>query len=104
MEQDLESFSALIDAAALDVHAYMALVNNRRYGDSRLRRPAKKSFHRDVCRIRGGENDQLVVVEIEPTRLRRQQSREKNWSRATDAYKPTPEGFNISPARKCIPD
>lgn len=102
--KDLESFSALIDAAALDVHAYMALVNNRRYGDSRLRRPAKKSFHRDVCRVRGGENDQLVVVEIEPTRLRRQQSREKNWSRATDAYKPTPEGFNISPARKCIPD
>lgn len=102
--KDLESFSALIDAAALDVHAYMALVNNRRYGDSRLRRPAKKSFDRDVCRIRGGLNDQLVVVEIEPTRLRRQQSREKRWSRTTDAYKPAPEGFNISPARKCIPD
>lgn len=102
--KDLESFSALIDAAALDVHAYMALVNNRRYGDSRLRRPAKKSFDRDVCRVRGGLNDQLVVVEIEPTRLRRQQSREKRWSRATDAYKPAPEGFTISSARKCIPD
>lgn len=102
--KDLESFSALIDAAALDVHAYMALVNNRRYGDSRLRRPAKKSFDRDVCRVRGGLNDQLVVVQIDPTRLRRQQSREKRWSRATDAYKPAPEGFNISPARKCIPD
>ncbi|MEK9211576.1 hypothetical protein [Sphingomonas sp. 2378] len=102
--KDLESFSALIDAAALDVHAYMALVNNRRYGDSRLRRPAKRSFDRDVCRVRGGLNDQLVVVEIEPTRLRRQQSREKRWSRTTDAYKPAPEGFNISSARKCIPD
>lgn len=102
--KDLDSFSALIDAAALDVHAYMALVNNRRYGDSRLRRPAKRSFERDVCRVRGGLNDQLVVVEIEPTRLRRQQSREKRWSRATDAYKPAPEGFNISSARRCIPD
>ena len=102
--RDLESFSALIDAAALDVHAYMALVNNRRYGDSRLRRPAKKSFDRDVCRVRGGLNDQLVVVKIDPTRLRRQQSREKRWSRPTDAYKPAPEGFNISPTRKCIPD
>lgn len=102
--KDLESFSALIDAAALDVHAYMALVNNRRYGDSRLRRPAKRSFDRDVCRIRGGLNDQLVVVEIDPFRLRRQQSREKRWSRPTDAYKPAPEGFSISPARKCIPD
>lgn len=82
----------------------MALVNNRRYGDSRLRRPAKKSFDRDVCRVRGGLNDQLVVVEINPTQLRRQQSREKRWSRVADSYKPAPEGFSISPARKCIPD
>lgn len=102
--KDLESFSALVDAAALDVHAYIALVNNRRYGDSRLRRPAKRSFDRDVCRVRGGLNDQLVVVEIEPTRLRQQQSREKRWPRPTDAYKPTPEGFSISIARRCIPD
>lgn len=102
--KDLDSFSALIDAAALDVHAYMALVNNRHYGDSRLRRPAKRSFERDVCRVRGGLNDQLVVIEIDPIRLRRQQSREKRWPRATDAYKPAPEGFIISSERKCIPD
>lgn len=102
--KDLESFSALVDAAALDVHAYVALVNNRRYGDSRLRRPAKRSFDRDVCRVRGGLNDQLVVVEIAPNKLRRQQSRDKNWPRSTDAYKPSPEGFTISPERKCIPD
>lgn len=102
--KDLESFSALVDAAALDVHAYVALVNNRRYGDSRLRRPAKQSFNRDVCRVRGGLNDQLVVVEIEPTRLRQQQSREKRWPRSMDAYKPAPEGFSISSTRKCTPD
>lgn len=102
--KDLESFSALVDAAALDVHAYVALVNNRRYGDSRLRRPSKRSFDRDVCRVRGGLNDQLVVVEIEPTQLRRQQSREKRWPRPMDAYKPAPENFRMSPARKCIPD
>jgi hypothetical protein len=102
--KDLESFSALIDAAALDVHAYVALVNNRRYGDSRLRRPAKRSFDRDVCRVRGGLNDQLVVVEIDPTQLRQQQSREKRWPRSTDAYKPAPEAFRMSSTRKCIPD
>lgn len=102
--KDLESFSALVDAAALDVHAYVALVNNRRYGDSRLRRPSKRSFDRDVCRVRGGLNDQLVVVEIKPGQLRKQQSREKRWPRATDAYKPAPENFRMSPARKCIPD
>ena len=69
-----------------------------------MRRPAKRSFDRDVCRIRGGLNDQLVVVEIEPASLRRQQSREKRWPRSTDAYKPAPEGYSISIARKCIPD
>jgi len=75
--RDLETFSALVDAAGLDVHAYIALVNNRAYGDSRVRRPSKKSYERDICRIRGGLNDQLVIVEINPSRLRAQQSRVK---------------------------
>jgi hypothetical protein len=58
----------------------------------------------NVCQVRGGLNDQLVVVEIAPTKLRRQQSRDKRWPRSTDAYKPAPEGFSISSSRKCIPD
>ena len=55
--QDLDIFSALIEAAAMDVHAYTTPVNNRKYGDSRVRSPAKESFRRDLTRIRGGEND-----------------------------------------------
>ncbi|MBK8179266.1 MAG: hypothetical protein IPK67_10345 [Planctomycetes bacterium] len=39
--KDLETFSALIESAALDVHAYVSFVNNRAYGDSRVRCPAK---------------------------------------------------------------
>ena len=41
--RDIETFSALVDSACFDVHAYVALVNNLKYGDSRLRRPAKQS-------------------------------------------------------------
>lgn len=101
--KDIETFSALVDSACFDVHAYVALVNNLRYGDSRLRRPAKQSHLRDVCRVRGGLNNQLVVVEVEPSKLRAQQSRAKRWPKKDDAYKPAPEGFVISDARRCVP-
>lgn len=101
--QDLETFSALVEAACLDVHAYVALVNNRAYGDSRVRAPRKEAHARDLCRIRGGKNDHLVVVEVNPTSLRAQQSRVHRWPKPNDRYKPAPEGFVISDARKTTP-
>lgn len=101
--KDLETFSALVDSASLDVHAYIALANNLRYGDSRVRSPARESFRRDVCRVRGGVNNQLVVVEIDPRSLRAQQSRAKRWPETTDEYKPAPEGFEISRIRRRTP-
>lgn len=101
--KDLETFSALVESASLDVHAYVALVNNRSYGDSRVRVPAKNNFGRDVCRLRGGLNEHLVVVEIFPEKLRKFQSRSKNWSQSSDPFKPVPEGFEISPSRKTTP-
>lgn len=101
--QDLETFSSLVESASLDVHAYIALVNNRLYGDSRVRAPRKADYERDVCKIRGGENEQLVVVKMDPKDLRAQQSRSTRWRTTRDKYKPAPEGFRISPRRKSIP-
>ncbi len=101
--RDLDTFSALVESAALDVHAYIALVNNRLYGDSRVRAPMKESFKRDLCRVRGGGDDYVVVVDIEIDPLRRFQSRAKNWPRDDDAYKPVPESFEISTRRKRLP-
>lgn len=101
--KDLETFSALVDSASLDVHAYVALANNLRYGDSRVRSPAREAFRRDVCRVRGGVNNQLVVVEIDPRSLRAQQSRAKRWPEKSDGYKPAPEGFVISSVRRTTP-
>ena len=60
--QDLETFASLVESAALDVHAYTILVNNRKYGDSRVRSPAKESFMREIARVRGGENDFVIAV------------------------------------------
>lgn len=101
--QDLDTFSALVESASLDVHANIALVNNRRYGDSRVRAPAKASYERDVCRLRGGKNDHLVVVDLAIDDLRAFQSRAKRWPQPNDKYKPVPEGFEIAPDRRAIP-
>lgn len=101
--RDLETFSSLVESASLDVHAYVALVNNRAYGDSRVRGPRKDAHERDICRIRGGENEHLVVVKIDPAQLRAQQSRHRRWATAGDKYKPAPEGFEILASRRSIP-
>jgi hypothetical protein len=101
--QDLETFSALVESASLDVHAYVALVNNRRFGDSRVRVPEKTNHKRDVCRLRGGENEHVVVVRIAPHELRAFQSRAKRWPNDDDPFKPVPEGFNICSFRDTTP-
>lgn len=101
--QDLETFAALVESASLDVHAHIALVNNRRYGDGRVRTPAKKDFMRDACRLRGGQNEHVVVVELDIVSLRAFQSREKRWPREDDPYKPIPEGYKIAAFRKLPP-
>ncbi len=101
--RDLETFGALVESAALDVHAYIALVNNRSYGDSRVRAPMKEAHRRDLCRVRGGADDYVVVVEIDIDSLRQFQSRAKNWPRENDTYKPVPEAFRMSKRRRRAP-
>lgn len=101
--QDLETFAALVESASLDVHAHIALVNNRLYGDSRVRSPAKKDFRRDACRLRGGINEHVVIVDLDIANLRAFQSRKKRWPREDDPYKPVPEGFAIATFREVTP-
>lgn len=101
--QDLETFSALVEAAALDVHAYTVLVNNRKYGDSRVRSPAKESFRRDLARLRGGENDFCVTVKLDVKSLREFQSRAKQWPGKSDRFKSVPGGYRLLPKRRIKP-
>ncbi|MES2206779.1 MAG: RNA-directed DNA polymerase [Pseudomonadota bacterium] len=101
--QDLDTFSSLIESAALDIHAYTILVNNRKYGDSRIRSPAKESFMRDIARVRGGTNDFVVAATLEIDALREFQSRAKRWPQEGDKFKPLPEGFKLATGRKKLP-
>jgi len=102
--QDLDTFSPLVESASLDVHAFVALANNRRYGDSRVRSPAKERHERDLCRVRGGKDDYIVVVELDVEGLRKFQSRAKRWAREGDRFKPVPQGFTIAPRRWIVPE
>lgn len=104
--RDLESFSALVESAALDVHAYIVQANNRRYGDSRMRAPMKDPFRRDVVRVKGGLNDYFVIAEIDFMALRRFQSHALPPTDDDERFKPFPIGFpeRLSPARRTTPD
>ena len=101
--RDLDTFASLIESAALDVHAYTILVNNRKYGDSRVRSPAKEGFLRDIARLRGGDNDFVVAATLDISALRAFQSRAKRWPEEGDKFKPVPEGFRLLGDRRKLP-
>lgn len=98
--QDTETFNALVESAALDIHAYIIQCNDRQYGDSRIRAPYKDSWKRDIVRIKGGLSDYFVVGEIEITALRQFQS---SYRSPDTPFKPVPDGFTISYERKLLP-
>lgn len=101
--QDLETFSTLIESCALDVHTYAILVNNRLHGDSRMRSPAKKNFERDVARLRGGKNDFCVTVKLDISKLREFQSLEDYIAVKNELFKPIPSGFDLLHTRRYHP-
>lgn len=98
--QDLESFASLLEASALDIHCFTTLVNNRLYGDSRVRAPFKDSWRRDLVRVKGGLDDYFVVTELKIADLREFQSHAEP---PPGPFKPIPEGFVIDPRRRRVP-
>lgn len=100
--RDIVSFFALVESAALDVHAFVAQANNRRYGDSRLRAPMKESHLRDLIQLKGEKNDHFVIGEVDFMPLRRFQSNPTPPDGGNENFKPFPIGFpqNMSPLRR----
>jgi hypothetical protein len=97
---DTETFNALIESAALDMHAYIIQCNDRQYGDSRIRAPFKDSWQRDVLRVKGGITDYCVIGEIDVQALRQFQS---SFRSPGKPFKPVPDGFEIEDGRKVLP-
>ena len=99
---DTETFNALVESAALDVHAYIIQCNDRQYGDSRIRAPYKDSWNRDVLRVKGGVADYCVIGEIDVQALRQFQSSQRSPEKP---FKPVPDGFSdaMDHQRKVLP-
>lgn len=98
--QDTETFNALVESAALDMHAYIIQCNDRQYGDSRIRAPFKDSWKRDVLRVKGGVTDYCVIGEIDVQTLRQFQS---SYRSPDKPFKPVPDGYEIEYGRKVLP-
>lgn len=97
---DTETFNALVESAALDMHAYIVQCNDRQHGDSRIRAPFKESWQRDLLRVKGGITDYCVIGEIDVQALRQFQSSHRSPAKP---FKPLPDGFKIDFGRKVLP-
>lgn len=103
--RDVKTFSFLVESAAHDVHTNVIQVNNRLYGDSRIRSPKDKDYERDNVRVKGGISDYYVIGEIEFDRLRKFQSEHLQTNgdvkdkELKGSYKPLPIGFRMSTKR-----
>ncbi|WP_162599752.1 Reverse transcriptase [Nocardioides solisilvae] len=103
---DLETFAALVESAALDMHSFIAQANDRGHGDSRIRAPMKDSWLRDVVRLRGGDRDYIVVGEIDFHELRAFHATRFDPSCCSPAkplFKPLPDGFKAASSRDAVP-
>lgn len=97
---DTKTFAALVESTANDLHVFVVQANNRRYGDSRIRSPAKNDFSRDIVQVKGGVTDYYVIGEIDYLQLRKEQRNSPKREKAQ--FKPLPIGYVMSTQRKRI--
>ncbi|MBL0596858.1 RNA-directed DNA polymerase [Aeromonas jandaei] len=96
---DVKTFSSLVEGSAHDIHTFIIQVNNRAYGDSRVRAPYRLEYKRDQVRIKGGLVDYFVIAKIDYKSLRRFQKKGVMTDPKSE-FKPTPIGFTFSSDRK----
>ena len=95
---DLNTFGYLVEGAAHDIHSFIIQVNNRMYGDSRVRTPYRKSYERDMVRLKGGIDDYFVIAEIDFLPLREYQHTGV-MTNTEERFKPVPIGFDLAKER-----
>lgn len=91
--RDIDTFDGLVRAAAHTVHCFFIQVNNREFGDSRIRAPGKESYQRDIARLHGGIHNSFVVGELPIEKLRDFQRKKHSDLDDNAPYKPLPSGY-----------
>ncbi|MFI3169889.1 MAG: hypothetical protein R3Y06_08100 [Faecalibacterium sp.] len=91
--KDTNYYSSIIESLSRDLHCYCAQVNTSNYGDSRIVIPTN-TILKDLIRTKGGENDTVLIAEINPVALREFQRKEYELQKEDKSFKPTPPNFN----------
>jgi hypothetical protein len=52
--KDVNTYDSIVSSTCNDLHCFVVQVNNRKYGDTRVRAPYKESYLRDSVRVQGG--------------------------------------------------
>lgn len=105
---DIKTFNFLVESAAHDINTFVIQVNNRCYGDSRIRAPYREEYKRDSIRIKGGKQDYSVIGDIDFLQLRKFQNiatnvgefGDKEQAKVLKEFKPLPIGFKLSKYRR----
>ena len=99
--RDTNYFSSIVDSVSRDVHCYFIQSNSSDFGDSRITKPAK-SYDKDIVKLKGGINDQIVVGEIDIQKLREFQYKEYELQKDDKSFKPTPPNFDKIEIEKAL--
>ncbi len=98
---DTNYFSSIVETTSREIHCYFMQVNTSEFGDSRITLPAKTDSKNQV-QIKGGENDTILIGEIDIAKLRRFQYKKYDKQKDDKSFKPTPPDFNRKNVKKRI--
>ena len=98
---DTNYFSGIVETTSREIHCYFMQVNTSEFGDSRITLPAKTDSKNQV-QIKGGENDTILIGEIDINKLRRFQYKKYDKQKEDKSFKPTPPDFNRKNVKKRI--
>jgi len=98
---DTNYYSNIIESLGRDLHCYCIQVNTSDYGDSRIVSPTKTEL-KDIVRTKGGNNDTVLVSDIDVYALRNFQIKGYELQKDDKSFKPTPPDFSTDIVKKKI--
>lgn len=101
--RDTNYFSNIVESVTRDVHCYFIQSNSSDFGDSRITKPSQ-TYDKDIVKLKGGINDQVVVGEIDILKLRKFQYKEFELQKDDKSFKPTPPNFDKNEIEKILSD
>ncbi|MCZ4244257.1 reverse transcriptase domain-containing protein [Pedobacter punctiformis] len=99
--KDTPYYSNIVEATSRDLHCFFAQVNTSQFGDSRLTQPVESAL-KDILRLKGGDNDALLVATFGTKELRDFQRQTFSLTHQQKRYKPLPPDFDIELVLKRI--